>query len=165
MALERASLRPGRSGLFGPENALVLLRAAWPAAVGADLARRTEVVALEAGTLRIRVPDARWRNVLHRMRAQILAQLRAIAGDLAPARLGFLEASVPMPELAELPRAAAVAPASPPPLPVAIVEAAAAIPDADVRARFLESAARYLGRRERPPSPETNPSPDPLRSP
>ena len=165
MALERASLRPGRSGLFGPENALVLLRAAWPAAVGADLARRTEVVALETGTLRIRVPDARWRNVLHRMRAQILAQLRAIAGDLAPARLGFLEASAPMPELAELPRSAAVPPPPPPPLPVAIVEAAAAIPDADVRARFLESAARYLGRRERPSSPETNPSPDPLRSP
>ena len=167
MALERASLRPGRSGLFGPERALVLLRAAWPAAVGADLARRTEVVALEAGTLRIRVPDARWRNVLHRMRAQILSQLRAIAGDLAPARLGFLEASVPMPDLAALPvAAAAVAPAAPPPLPTAIVEAAAAIPDADVRARFLESASLYLGRRERalPPEPPA-PSPDPIRSP
>ena len=167
MALERASLRPGRSGLFGPDRALVLLRAAWPAAVGADLARRTEVVALEAGTLRIRVPDARWRNVLHRMRAQILSQLRAIAGDLAPARLGFLEASVPMPELAAMPVAtAAVTPEAPPPLPAAIVEAATAIPDADVRARFLESAARYLSRRTKPTPPApAEPSPDPLRSP
>ncbi len=53
----------------------------------ADLARRTEVVALQAGTLRIRVPDARWRNVLHRMRAQILAQLSTVAGDLA--KMGY----------------------------------------------------------------------------
>lgn len=158
MALERASLRGGRSGLFGPERALVLLRAAWPAAVGADLARRTEVVALQAGTLRIRVPDARWRNVLHRMRGQILSQLRAVAGDLAPARLGFLEASTPMPELPALPvPAAPPAPPSPAALPSTIVEAAAAIPDADVRARFLESAARYLARRSSPPpaSPST----------
>jgi hypothetical protein len=137
--------------------------------VGADLARRTEVVALEAGTLRIRVPDARWRNVLHRMRVQILAQLRAVALDLAPARLGFLEASVPMPELPALP--APTVPAAPlplPPLPPAVVEAAAAIPDADLRARFLESAARYLSRRESPSSmPPAEPKdsrPDPLGS-
>jgi hypothetical protein len=169
MALERASLRGGRGGLFGPERALVLLRAAWPAAVGADLARRTEVVALEAGTLRIRVPDARWRNVLHRMRVQILSQLRATAGDLAPARLGFLEASTPMPELVALPTAAAPeAPRPSAPPPPAVVEAAAAIPDPDLRARFIESAGRYLGRRVLPASlPTAAPSdagPDPFGS-
>jgi hypothetical protein len=162
MALERASLRGGRSGLFGPERALVLLRAAWPAAVGADLARRTEVVALQAGTLRIRVPDARWRNVLHRMRAQILSQLRAVAGDLAPARLGFLEASTPMPELAALPVPAA--PAAAPvaaTLPSTILEAAATIPDPDVRGRFLASAALYLGRRPGPLAAPPRESGDP----
>ena len=82
--------------LFGtvPFRTLALVRAAWPRAVGPDLARRTEVVALESATLRVRVPDARWRKELHRMQPQILARLREIVGDLAPRRLGFMEGPI-----------------------------------------------------------------------
>jgi hypothetical protein len=49
------------------------------------------VLGIEGGTLRVRVPDAGWRKVLHRMQPQILGHLREIAGDLAPRRMGFVD--------------------------------------------------------------------------
>jgi hypothetical protein len=154
------ALRAVARELFGssPERTLVLLRAAWPAAVGPELARRTEVVTLEAGTLRVRVPDARWRKTLHQMATEILARLSRVAGDLAPRRLGFQEAppaaatgarSKPTPEkprveaVGEPPLIPTRVPALPPP---AVSDAAQAIDDPDLRRRFLESATRYLAR-------------------
>ncbi len=144
--------RPPTAGLaarlFGssPEHALALMRAAWPAAVGHDLARRTDVVALERGVLRIRVPDAAWRGILFRMRSDILRRLRKIAGSAAPHSLGFVEGRLSVPADSAPP----AAPAERPPLPVrpspALVAAAEAIPDRELRARFLEAAGRYLAR-------------------
>ena len=49
---------------------------------------------MEGGTLRVRVPDASWRKVLHRMQPQILGRLRELAGDLAPRRMGFVEGGI-----------------------------------------------------------------------
>jgi hypothetical protein len=91
--MDRISGRSLAAQLFGasPARTLVLLEAAWPLAVGPELARRTEVLGIERGTLRVRVPDAGWRKVLHRMQPQILGHLREIAGDLAPRRMGFVE--------------------------------------------------------------------------
>jgi len=91
--MERISGRSLAARLFGasPARTLALLEAAWPLAVGPELARRTEVLGIEGGTLRVRVPDAGWRKVLHRMQPQILAHLREIAGDLAPKRMGFVD--------------------------------------------------------------------------
>src|SRR5690349_4440583 len=85
--------------LFAPgtPGATALLRAAWPLAVGADLGQRTEVTGIDNGTLRVRVPDARWRQVLFRMRHQILARLRQTAGPAAPHRLGFVEGPLSVP--------------------------------------------------------------------
>jgi len=133
--------------LFGgrPEHTLALLRAAWPAAVGADLARRTEVAALDRGILRIKVPDARWQRTLLRLRGDILSRLRSVAGDAAPRGLGFVTGPVAEPRDAALPPPPLPAPGSAAP-PPALVEAARAIPDPDVRARFLASAARYFER-------------------
>jgi hypothetical protein len=131
--------------LFGarPEHTLALLRAAWPAAVGPDLARRTEVVALDRGILRVKVPDARWQRSLQRMRGQILSRLREVAGGAAPRGLGFVEGLVRVaPETAPPPPSPAASPAP----PKAVLEAAGAIPDADLRARYLATAARYLAR-------------------
>src|SRR5512136_1615589 len=78
--------------VFGgrPEHTLALLRAAWPAAVGPELARRTEVVALDRGVLRIKVEDARWQRTLMRMRAEILSRLHGFAAGVAPRGLGFV---------------------------------------------------------------------------
>jgi hypothetical protein len=148
MALQRPLTVGLARRLFGavPARTLALVRAAWTRAVGTDLARRTEVVALEGTTLRIRVPDARWRKELHRMQPEILARLRETTGELAPRRLGFMEGPVATvanaAAAAEPARAEAPAPA---PLPASVVAGALAL-DPDLRARFLEVAARYLER-------------------
>jgi hypothetical protein len=91
--MDRISGRSLAARLFGasPARTLALIEAAWPLAVGPELARRTEVLGIEGGTLRVRVPDAGWRKVLHRMQPQILGHLREIAGDLAPRRMGFVD--------------------------------------------------------------------------
>lgn len=147
--MERAGARSVAEQIFGatPGRTLALLRAAWPSAVGPDLARRTEVVALEGDTLRIRVPDAGWRKGLLRMRREILIGLYRTAGGLAPRRLSFVEApwggaGEPGTEAA----VAAVEAAAPPAPPPALVAPAAAILDPEERARFLATAARYLDR-------------------
>jgi hypothetical protein len=140
--------------LFGkkPEHILALLRAAWPAAEGAELARRTEVLALEGRTLRVRVPDARWRTVLHRMRHDILERLGRTAGHLAPRALGFHEGALTGP-LVE-PRSVPPAPGPPadaPTAPALVREAARVIADPELRLRFTEAAARYLDLQGRNP--------------
>src|SRR5262245_65310270 len=82
--------------LFGgkPEHTLALLRAAWPSAVGDELARRTQVVALDRGVLRVMVPDVRWQRSLLRVCGDILARLRTVAGRAAPRTLGFVTGPV-----------------------------------------------------------------------
>src|SRR5512140_1071016 len=145
MAMERPRDPDLAARLFGssPERALTLMRAAWPAAVGAELARRTELIAFDSGVLRIRVPDATWRRGLWRMRGDILARLRSIAGQAAPRSLGFVEGAVAVAEVPVVPAGAtAVAPA----VPASVVLAASSIGDADLRARFLAAAGHYLGR-------------------
>jgi hypothetical protein len=130
--------------LFGsrPEHTLALLRAAWPAAVGPELARRTEVVALDRGILRVKVPDARWQRGLLRMRGDILARLRSVAGGAAPRGLGFVTGPVEAPpEVAPSPPERPTSPA-----PEAVAEAARGIPDLDVRTQFVAVAARYFAR-------------------
>jgi hypothetical protein len=130
--------------IFRAEPArLALLKSAWPHAVGSELARRTEVLALEGRTLRVRVPDASWRKVLHRMQPQIVARLRDIAGDLGPSRLGFSEGQLAAP--AEEPRAAMTGRA-PAPVAAAVAAAAEAITDAELREAFMTAAVRYLSR-------------------
>jgi hypothetical protein len=145
MALQRLVTTSLARRLFGavPARTLALLKAAWPRAVGPDLARRTEVVTLEGATLRIRVPDARWRKELHRMQGDILARMRDIAGDLAPRRLGFMEGPVAAPAAF---RPAPPEPLEPPSPPAAVVAGAAVLSDPELRQRFLEAAARYLER-------------------
>jgi hypothetical protein len=145
MALRRAEPVSLAAQLFGahPSRTLALIRAAWPRVVGPELARRTEVVAIEGITLRVRVPDARWQKVLHRMQAELLGRLRAVAGELAPRRLGFVAGSVPDP--APAPRIAPRDIDVPPPS-AGLLRAADAIEDPEVRRRFLDTAGRYLAR-------------------
>ena len=144
MALTRAGASDAAARLFGgaPERVRALMRAAWPLAVGPELSRRTEVLGIERGTLRIRVPDARWRTVLHGMQPDILRRLREIAGSLAPWRIGFVEGG--MKDADPLPPTGV--PAGPADLPAEIAGPAAEIDDAEIRERFLATAARYLDR-------------------
>jgi hypothetical protein len=139
MALEKPDHRGLVRRLFPPGSPqrLELVRAAWPLAVGPDLARRTEVLALEGRTLRVRVPGAGWRKVLARM--------AAVAGEAAPDRLGFQEEAPgarPAPPRAVPPPAPEPAAIAPP----AVAQGAQAIADPDLRRAFMETAARYLAR-------------------
>ena len=146
--MEHAGTRDVVQQLFGatPERRLALLRAAWPGAVGPELARRTEVITLDGEALRIRVPDATWRKGLLRMRRDILARLHGVAGNLAPRQLGFVEGDGaelhgPAEAQAALPAAAPAAPLS-----RALLAEAERIIEPELRASFLETAARYLDR-------------------
>lgn len=148
MALRKAEPATLAAQLFGgdPAHTAALIRAAWPRVVGPELALRTEVVAVEGSTLRIRVPDARWQKVLHRMQPELLAGLRALAGTLAPRRLGFVLGAVGPPPSTppatprEAPERAAPAP------PDELLRAASAIEDPELRRHFLATASRYLAR-------------------
>jgi Dna[CI] antecedent, DciA len=166
--MDRISGRSLAARLFGasPARTLALLEAAWPLAVGPELARRTEVLGIEGGTLRVRVPDAGWRKVLHRMQPQILGHLREIAGDLAPRRMGFVEggladhelsATADRPQSAAAPRSGGAARGgfqggsslhsesgvnSPP----EVKDVGGSIADPEIRQRFVETMARYLER-------------------
>lgn len=145
MALTRAGASDTAARLFGgaPERVRALMRAAWPLAVGPELSRRTEVLGIERGTLRIRVPDARWRKVLHGMQPEILLRLREIAGSLAPRRIGYVEGGMkdadplPPPEV----------PGESTDLPAEVAGRAAEIDDEEIRERFLATATRSLARK------------------
>ena len=135
----------------GTPQAFALVRAAWPAAVGAELARRTVVQAMVGRTLHVRVPDAAWRKTLHRMRKEVLARLREIAGELAPNTLGFVEGGAEVNSATPVRRGGSPAPPHPPmpmgaPLGASLRDAAERIADPEIRSRFLETAARYLSR-------------------
>jgi hypothetical protein len=173
--MDRISGRSLAARLFGasPARTLALIEAAWPLAVGPELARRTEVLGIEGGTLRVRVPDAGWRKVLHRMQPQILGLLREIAGDLAPRRMGFVDggfqggsptpgvsgesATTDQPQSTAAPQSGGDArggfqggprtPISPGvSAPPEIKAVAAMIDDEDIRTRFTEVMTRYLER-------------------
>ena len=147
MAFDRAGTGLA-ARIFAPEAArLALLKSAWPHAVGGELARRTEVLALEGRTLRVRVPDGGWRKVLHRMQPQIVARLREIAGELAPSRLGFSEGQITVPPDAKAAPSDGVGNAAP--VDPALLEAAEGIADEGLRDAFVAAAARYLARGRR----------------
>lgn len=142
MALGRAAASQMASQLFGrtPATSLALLRAAWPHAVGKEIARRTEVLAMRGRTLLVRVPDAGWQKVLHRMEPEILGRMKRVAEDLAPLRLGFSQGPI----VDSDPRPPTPPKTDPSPVPAEIATAAAAIDDPELRARFLGAAALYL---------------------
>jgi len=131
--------------IFRPEPArLALLRSAWAVAVGPELARRTEVIAVEGRTLRVRVPDAGWRKVLHRMQGQIVYRLRAIAGELGPARIGFSDGQVTL--AAEVKASAPEQNEGSTAMGPALAAAVDGIPDPELRKAFVAPAERYLAR-------------------
>lgn len=145
MALRRAASSNDAAVLFGSAEArLALLRAVWPHAVGAEIARRTRVLAVDGAVLRVQIPDARWRKVLHRLQPTILGRIARVVGETAPRRIGFIELP---PEDDRCGIEAPVAPARDlGPASDAVVRGAAAIADPELRQSFVEAATRYLAR-------------------
>jgi hypothetical protein len=128
-----------------PDRRQALLAALWEKVVGPEVARRSRVVGLEDERLRVRLAEGTWRRIVGRMRGEILLRLREAAGPLAPRGLIFVEGSIE--EMAPPPplTVRAARPAETP-LPESLVEAASAIADPEIRDRFRETAALYLGR-------------------
>ena len=143
--LRKAISAGAAAQIFDTQRSLPLVSACWPGAVGARLAERTRVVSLEGGTLVVRVPDARYARILHRLRREILAKLRQSAGAHAPRALGFVEGALPKPRVP----AAAPLPLRPAPIRTTLANAARSIEDEEIRALFLASAACYLDNRRR----------------
>jgi hypothetical protein len=96
--------------------------------------------------LRVRVPDAGWRRGLLRMQRDILIRLREVAGELVPERLGFVEGAVTTPPAGATQAPGGAAPEPAAATPTSVAAAAMAIPDAELRERFLAAAGRYLSR-------------------
>lgn len=119
--------------------------------MGPELARRTEVAGIDGQTLRVRVPEGAWRKSLHRMQRQVLAQLHALAGDVVPRRLGFLDGPLAADLEAARPQSRPAPSDQPAPPPPELVSEAEAIPDPEIRRLFLTTAARYLARTGRRP--------------
>jgi hypothetical protein len=143
--VERIIVGDVAARLFGgsPEARLALLRATWRHVAGPELARRTEVLAIEGQTLRIRVSDARWRKVLHRMQPELIPRLRRLAAGAAPQRLGFTEGGLAAPVNEPPPQPTRYADW---PVPHEVEVASRAISDEEMRQSFLEVAGRYLRR-------------------
>ncbi|MBN2370987.1 MAG: DUF721 domain-containing protein [Vicinamibacteria bacterium] len=145
----RSATDPGTAQQFfrlSRSAGYVLVRNLWPKVVGPEIARRTEVVALQERTLRVRVADQRWMRVLHRMQRVILGRLAQKLGAVAPNQIGFVEGPLSSPpEDVSVKSSVRLRDAAPP--PERVIKAAESIEDAELRRLFIESAARYLGRR------------------
>jgi hypothetical protein len=146
VGLERAAEAGSAIRLFPREAAVHLCRAAWGRAVGEELARRTEVLAVEGRTLRVKVPDSSWRKVLHPLEGEILTRMRGIIGAMAPTRIGFSEGFVASPPAPPKPLEDIPPGGEPSPL---VSESALGIRDPELRRAFLETSVRYLERSRR----------------
>lgn len=100
------------------------------------------MLGVDGSVLRVQVPDARWRKVLHRMQATILGRIGRVAGEAAPGRIGFIEAPVEDTGNGAAEGEATAIPLTPPDV---VERSAAAIDDPELRRLFLETATRYLG--------------------
>ena len=66
-----------------------LAAAAWPAAVGAKLAKHSRVTSFENGRLVVEADDALWRKNMDGLSRTILANLRRLMCEAAPAAIEF----------------------------------------------------------------------------
>jgi len=64
--------------------------AAWPLACGANVAKRTKALELNAGTLRVQVPDAGWRGQLSDFSPQYASTLNAIVRNRVVEKIEYV---------------------------------------------------------------------------
>jgi len=72
-----------------PKTSLAAIQAAWPEAVGAQLAAVATPVSERDGTLTIECADAVWAQELDLMQATLLERLQRELGEQAPEALRF----------------------------------------------------------------------------
>jgi len=74
---------------FGAARAAMQAQEAWPRVVGAEAASHSSVEAIRGRTLEVGVDASVWGQQLQLRQREILAALRELLGDEAPAELRF----------------------------------------------------------------------------
>lgn len=135
-------------GRFGPpEGDMVALVRAWPAAVGAENARRAWPARLtREGSLVVHATDSVWAFQLGMLAAEILDRLRAEVGTAAPRSLRFVPGPIPDAPAEATEDRLPARPEVDAEDSAAGAELAAGIEDRDLRALVARAAAASLAR-------------------
>jgi hypothetical protein len=135
-------------GRIGPgEGSMVGIVRVWPAAVGETLARNAWPARVQRdGTLLVHTVSSIWAFELDRMAADVLARLRAEAGDDAPAALRFAPGPVPDPPAAEAPESEGRGPEVRSEDAAEAARIAATLEDEELRGLVARAAAASLAR-------------------
>ena len=130
---------------FGATGSMPALVAAWPAAVGEEVARNAWPARISRdGVLHVNTSSSAWAFELTQLAPVVLEQLRADLPDDAPKGLRFAPGHLPEPTVAD-PARARPEPVEPSPEMVAEAqELAAAIGDEELRDRVARAAAMSL---------------------
>ena len=114
----------------------------WSAAVGGELAARSEPASLQDGILTVRVEDVAWGRMIMKLQNEIRPRLNKAMGFRAVKRIRFVidgkPILKPVPETRSRPTPEPVAPSP------AILDAAADIGDDGLREAVVLTATRYL---------------------
>ncbi len=137
--LIRQALPPqSRDRVFSVE----LMGLKWAAAVGDELAARSEPASLQDGILTVRVEDAAWGRMIMKLQNEIRPRLNKVMGFRAVKRIRFVIDGKPVSKpVSEAPVKPAPEPVEP---PAAILEAAGSIGDVELRESLVRTATRYL---------------------
>ena len=139
--LRQALPPPSRDRVYS----LQLLGLKWPAAVGNELAARSEPASFEDGLLTVRVTDAAWGRMILKLQGEIRHRLNQAVGFRAVRRIRFVKDGKPLATPAPVP----IKPPSLEPVETseAIRQAAESVGDADLRELVVRTASRYLAAR------------------
>ena len=137
--LIRQALPPqSRDRVFSVE----LIGLKWTAAVGSELAARSEPASLQDGILTVRVEDVAWGRMIMKLQNEIRPRLNAAMGFRAVKRIRFVIDGKPISQtVPEAPSTFAPEPVEP---SSAIIEAAESIGDSGLRESMVRTATRYL---------------------
>jgi hypothetical protein len=133
---------------FGPVGAIAAVVEAWPAAVGASIARNAWPARIARdGTLHVATSSSAWAFELGLLEAELRERLAAAVGDDAPKQLRFAPGPLPEPSMSPSPEAGKAAPNVTEQHLQAGDELAATISDENLRKIVAKAAAASLAKR------------------
>jgi hypothetical protein len=134
-------------GRFGPADGMAEVVAAWPAAVGEEVARNAWPARIARDrTLHVHTSSSAWAFELGHLAPRILERLREAAGAAAPTSLRFAVGHLPEPAITEVERAGPEAPRPGPQERAAAAELTASLTDPELRDLVARAAAASLAK-------------------
>ena len=130
---------------FGATGSMPAIVAAWPAAVGEEVARNAWPARISReGVLHVNTRSSAWAFELTQLAQVVLEQLRAALAEQAPKGLRFAPGHLPEPAVSDVPQRP-IPPVTPSPETQAQAAAlASSIADEDLRERVAKAAAMSL---------------------